>query len=211
MGDQRTDDRRRGRLSRRGVLRLAGGVTGAALFGRHVGGARAAQTAPAAAEGGAITVPPAVTELPTEEVTFRFVDSGDNQAVFFRQFFPAYEAAHPNITVQYDPLPWNDIAQVVPLGVQNGNAHDVFQLPLSVSGAQAVREGWVAPLDDIIPNFAAWKEAFPPGAFVQGINMFDGKAYGLPHNSNRRYTTLLLYNAAYMAEVGYDPASKPLT
>jgi multiple sugar transport system substrate-binding protein len=149
--------------------------------------------------------------LPTEKVTFRWVDSGDQKAVFWKQYFPLYEKAHPNVTVQYDPLPWNEIQKVVPLGVQNGNAHDVFQVPPNIPGAQAVAEGWVAPLDDIIPNFAEWKRAFPPGAFVNGITTFNGKTYTIPLTSNKRYGTLLLYNLDYLQRAGYDPATKPLT
>ncbi len=149
--------------------------------------------------------------LPTDKVNFRWVDSGDQKAVILKQYFELYQRAHPNITVSYDPLPWNEIAKVVPLGVQNGNAHDVFQVPLNVPGAQAISEGWVAPLDDLIPNFQEWKKAFPEGAFVPGITDFNGKSYTLPLTSNQRYGTLTLYNVEIMQQAGYDPGAKPLT
>ena len=149
--------------------------------------------------------------LPTDKVNFRWVDSGDQKAVILKQYFELYQRAHPNITVSYDPLPWNEIAKVVPLGVQNGNAHDVFQVPLNVPGAQAISEGWVAPLDDLIPNFQEWKKAFPKGAFASGITDFNGKTYTIPLTSNQRYSTLILYNTAIMQQAGYDPGAKPLT
>ena len=97
-----------------------------------------------------------------------------------KEFFPKYQQAHPNITVQYDALPWNEIAKVVPLGVQSGSAHDVFQLPLNISTAQAVNEGWLMALDDIIPDFANWKQSFPTGVLLEGITSFGGKTYTLP-------------------------------
>jgi multiple sugar transport system substrate-binding protein len=150
-------------------------------------------------------------KLPTDKVNFRWVDSGDQKAVFFKQYFELYQQAHPNITVGYDALPWNEIAKVVPLGVQSGNAHDVFQVPLNVPGPQAVTEGWVAPLDDLIPNFQEWKKAFPKGAFASGITDFNGKTYTIPLTSNQRYSTLILYNTAIMQQAGYDPGAKPLT
>lgn len=150
-------------------------------------------------------------KLPTAPAKFHWVDSGDQKAVFFRAFFPAYHAAHPNVTVTYDPLPWNEIAKIIPLGIQNGDAPDVYQLPPAVPHAQAIAEGWVAPLDDIIPNFAKWKAAFPPGSFVTGITDFNGKTYTIPLTTNQRYGTLLLYNLDLMQKAGYDPASKPLT
>ena len=207
MSDQRSNDPRLGPISRRDVLRLTGGAGAAAFLG-----GRAARRATAQdAAPGVIEIPTTGAALPTDDVTFRWVDSGDQKAVFMQEFFASYQEAHPNITTQYDPLPWNDIAQVVPLGVQNDNAHDVFQIPLGISGAQAVREGWVAPFDDVVPNFAAWKEAFPVGAFVEGVTVFGGRTYALPLTGNKRYISLLLYNADYMTEAGYDPATTPFT
>ena len=193
------DDKRE--LTRRQVLRLLGGA-GAGVVLLSYGGHRVLAQ---------VSVPDSGAELPTENVTLRWVDSGDQKAVFWREFFAAYEQAHPNITIEYDPLPWTEIAQVVPLGIRNGTAHDVFQLPLSLSGVEAVQEGWVQPLDEHIPNFAEWKAKFPPGVFLPGITDFNGKTYGLPITSAKRYTTLLLYNVDYLQRAGYDPASEPLT
>lgn len=210
MSGLRYDVYRSERISRRAALRQMGGAAAGAVLTARIRSA-SAQDTPQSNESIEFDIPDTGVNLPDTEVTFRWVDSGDNQAVFFRQFFPAYEEKHPNITIQYDPLPWTEIAQIVPLGVRNSNAHDVFQIPLGITGGQAVREGWVAPLNDVIPNFEEWKTAFPPGSFVEGINVFDGKTYALPHNSNQRYSTLLLYNKDLMEQAGYDPAVKPLT
>ncbi len=194
-------------LSRRGAVRLMGGAGAAAWFGAHGVRVAAGQEPPIS-----ITVPDSGASLPTEEVIFRWLESGPGPKIaFWEEFFSVYQEAHPNITVQYEGLPWNEIAQIVPIGVQNGNAPDVFQIPLNIPHAQAVNEGWVAPLDDIIPDFAAWKEAFPPDSFLPGLTVFNGKTYGLPLVSNRQYGTLTLYNRAYMERAGYDPTAQPLT
>jgi len=151
-------------------------------------------------------------KLPTSTVTFRWVHSGPGpKGLFFKAYFEAYHGAHPNITVQLDQLPWPEIGKIVPLGVQNGNAPDVFQIPLNFTGAQAVQAGWVHPLDDIIPNFAQWKAAFPPDSFLNGVHLFNGKTYTFPFISNKTYDTLLLYNVDYLAQAGIDPQAKPLT
>ncbi len=163
------------------------------------------------AVGGGIAVVESGAKLPTDKVTFHWVDSGDQKAVFFKQYFAAYQQRYPNITVQYDPLPWNEIAKVVPLGVQNGNAPDVFQVPLNIPAPQAVQEGWVRPLDDIVPGFAEWKRSFPTGSFVNGITDFGGKTYTIPLTSNQRYDTLVLYSSELMRRADYDPGAKPLT
>ena len=149
--------------------------------------------------------------ITSDPTTFRWVDSGDQKAVFWNAFFEKYMEAHPNVTIQYDALPWNEIAQIVPLGVRNSTAHDVFQRPLAITLAQAVNEGWVAPLDDIIPDFEAWKAGFPSGVFVEGITGFNGKTYSFPATSNKRYGTHLLYNVDYLEEAGVDPSAGPLS
>jgi len=192
------------------TTKIAAPPTRVPLGGTAAAGGTPASTA-ASGPVGAITIPQSAVPLPTDKVSFRWIDSGDLKALFYKKYFAAYQQAHPNITIQYDPLPWSEIQKVVPLGVQNGNAHDVFQLPLNVPAGQAVSEGWVAPLDDIIPNFAKWKTRFPFGAFIEGVHVFNGKIYTFPLTSSKRYGTLLLYNTAYLQQAGYDPASKPFT
>ncbi len=155
------------------------------------------------------TVQPPINTIP-KGATFRWIDSGDQKAVFYKKFFADY-AADRGIEVIYDALPWNEISQVVPLGVRNNTAHDVFALPLNSNPADAVEQGWVQPFDAFIPDIEKWKAGFPDGAFLPGINTFDGKTYGLPFTSNKRYTTQVLYNRAYLADAGYDPEAKPLT
>ncbi|MEM8586615.1 MAG: extracellular solute-binding protein [Pseudomonadota bacterium] len=183
-------------VSRRGFMQ--GAAAGAAALALSPGLAKAQ-----------ISVPPAISAIPSG-ATFRWIDSGDQKAVFFRQFFDAYSRDR-GIEVVYDALPWNEIAQVVPLGVRNETAHDVFVLPENVSAADAVAQGWVQPFDDFIPDFETWKAGFPAGAFLPGINEFDGRTYGLPFTSNKRYSSHLLYNRAYMEDAGFDPEASPLT
>ena len=190
-------------LSRRDFLKTASlGSLGAIL---------AAQGLPLAAQDALINIVSSGADITSDPVTFRWVDSGDQKAVFWNAYFEAYMEAHPNVNIQYDALPWNEIAQVVPLGVRNGTAHDVFQIPLAVSLAQAVNEGWVAALDDIVPDFEGWKASFPGGVFVEGITGFNGKTYAFPATSNKRYGTHLLYNVDYLEEAGVDPQAGPLS
>jgi multiple sugar transport system substrate-binding protein len=218
-------------LSRRDALRLAAGAGAAALLAACGGGgasttssattaATGATNAPTTSGASGSTPPPSAAEfvipasgakLPTDKVNFHWVDSGDVKAFFWNAYFPAYQKAHANIAVQYDALPWTEINKLVPLGVQNGNAPDVFQIPQGLTGGQVVQQGWVLPLDDLIPDFANWKTNFPPGSFVEGLTTFKGKTYTLPFTTNKRYATLLLYNADYLKQAGVDPQAKPMT
>ncbi|GLQ56393.1 hypothetical protein GCM10010862_36520 [Devosia nitrariae] len=141
---------------------------------------------------------------------FRWIDSGDQKAVFFREFFAQY-AQERGIEVVYDGLPWNEINQVLPLGIRNNTAQDAFCLPLNMPPAYAVNEGWVQPLDDLIPDIESWKAGFPDGAFLDGLNVFDGKTYGLPYTSARVTSAHVLYNRQYLNDAGFDPEETPLT
>lgn len=158
-----------------------------------------------------VHLPNTGAKLPTGPVTFRWIDAGLNNRNFFPKFFPVYHQAHPNITVQYDNVTDADLQRITAAGLQNGNLQDVFRLEINVPVAQLVKEGSVAPLDDIIPNFAAWKQAFPTNSFLDGINVFGGKTYSWPHVSSKYFGSITLYNLAYLQQAGYDPAAKPLT
>jgi multiple sugar transport system substrate-binding protein len=198
-------------LSRRKAVQLTAGAGAAALLGTP---ALAQEGTPGASPSAApieIVVPEPVVELPTDEVTFQWMDTGDSKAEFFRAFFPKYTEAHPNITIDYQPLPETELQKLVSIGVQSGNAPDIFQTPPGVTSAQMVAEGWIRALDDVIPDFEAWKAHYPPGVLVEGVTMFNGKTYAFPYLSNRQYSTLCLYDRAAMEATGYDPAEKPLT
>lgn len=150
-------------------------------------------------------------KLPTTDVTLTWMDSGDQKAVFFDAFFPAYTKKYPNIKVNYTGTNWNTIQQTVLLGMENGSAPDVFQLPPSVTGPQAVQNNWVGAFDDLIPNWAAVKKRYPVGSFANGITDFGGKTYGMPVTGNIRIGNLMLYDTQYMKAAGYEPSKEPLT
>lgn len=200
-------------LSRRRLLgRTAGGAAALSLAGSRLPrDARAQGPATPAADPMQIVLPETGITLPSDDLTFRWVDSGDSKALFFNAYFSAFTQAHPNITFDYLGLPWTEIAQVVPLGVRNGNAPDVFQVPQEIPVAEAVREGWVRPIDDLIPNFEAWQAGFPPVSFVEGVNVFDGRVYTFPRSTSRRAGIVNYFNRPYLEAAGYDPAATPLT
>jgi len=162
--------------------------------------------------GTAIIIPNSGAKIPTDKLTFHWIHSGPGpKGLFFKPYFASYSQAHANVSVQLEELPWPEINKLVPLGVQNGNAPDVFQLPQNFTPGQAIGQGWLRPLDDIIPDFAQWKAAFPPGSFVDGVHVFKGKTYSFPFISNKSYANLLLYNVDYLKQAGIDPQAKPMT
>jgi multiple sugar transport system substrate-binding protein len=152
----------------------------------------------------AFDVPDPAPGFPKGPVELRWVDSGDQKAVFFRAFFAAFQQKFSNVHVTYDGTNWNTIQQELTLGLRNGTAPDAFQLPLTITTAQAVQQGWIAALDDFVPNWSQVKKAFPTGTFAPGVTDFGGKTYAYPFTSNQRLNNGLLYNSDYLAKAGYD-------
>ncbi|MHB8645442.1 MAG: ABC transporter substrate-binding protein [Thermomicrobiales bacterium] len=220
-----------GGTSRRDMLRFAAGATGAALLAACGGSGATSTPAAGQATSGAgaptvsasgsapaaptapvtIVIPMTGANLPTDKITYHWMDSANEKKVYLNRFLPAYQQAHPNITFDYLGLPYTEMAKALPAAIQNGNAPDVFEVPPPLTAAQVVQQGWVQPLDDVIPNFAQWRAAFPPGIFFEGINTFQGKTYTFPFTSTKQNNALLLYNVAYMRDAGIDPQKKPLT
>ncbi|WP_084678585.1 ABC transporter substrate-binding protein [Actinopolymorpha alba] len=199
-----------GRLSRRRVLGLLGagcaGLATAACVDTSDTGQEGA--APSPSKGGSaasrIRIPDAKVDLPTGKVELRWMDSGDMKARFFEAFFAEYEKKRPNISVRYDGTNWNQITQVVTLGVRNGTAPDVFQLPGQITMGMAVSNDWIGAYDDIIPDFAAVKARYPAGAFAAGVTDFGGKTYALPLTGQARINNLLLFNQDLVKDLDVD-------
>ncbi len=184
------------------------------------GGTAGATSAPAmptvvprsSAAAGSLRLPDSGIRIPTDKIMLRMTDNATNKAPFFNAVFAAYQQKYPNVTIAHDSLPGAELGKVIPLGIQNENAPDLFSLPPNgIPGPQAVRQGWVRPLDDIMPNLAAVKAAYPPGSFFEGTNVFGGKTYTIPTDGNQGYDTYLFYNTDYMKRADVDPQTKPLT
>jgi len=199
-------------------IAVAGGAGGVATRTAATGGTAPAIASPATGGGAAggsaasfITLPPPVAKLPTGPTTLRWLGTAGERKLFVDALVPAYHQSRQNITIEYTGLPFTEIAKILPAGIQNGDAPDLFELPSGVTGAQAVKQGWVGPLDDLIPDFAKWKAAFPGGSFVEGSNVFGGKTYSFPFESTLKNNALLLYNVDYLKQAGADPQAKALT
>ncbi len=194
------DRSRRQRLSRRAALGLLGGA-GAALAGCRI------QTAPPETSGNApaLELPESKATLPTEDVTFRWLDGGGNRQLFLDPLFAAYGAKHANIKVQYDATNMDTVNETIPLGVRNGTAPDVFGIGNKIEHRTAIEDGWCQPIEGLVPDFEAWKAAFPEDAFVPNVHVFDGKVYSFPLNGSGEITEMLIYSTELLDKAGLDP------
>lgn len=201
-------------ISRRHLLGLTSGLgLAAALTGCQVQTKSDPEpNTGASADAGKIKFQDPKAELPTKEVTYRAMMSGGIKAPFFEAVWKAFEQAHDNVTMQLDATNWKRINEVIPLGIRNKTAPDMFQMPNNVPVQVAVNEGWLAPLDDIIPDFDEWKGQFPDTAFIPGVHVFNDKTYSWTFTSSRsQYGHLLYFDSALMAAADHDPVQDRMT
>ena len=204
-------------FSRRGVLGLIGAAGAALATGCQVdtgtgsGSGGGAGGKPKGSDPTAIEFPDLPGKLPTGDATFRWVDSGDLKSVWEQSVLDAFTAKHASIKTQYDGNGWDNVNQVVSLGVRNKSAPDVFALPQDVPPQVAVNEGWVRPIDDLIPDFHTWRSRFGADALVPGVSIFNDRLYSWPISSNRRLERMAIYDTAVMRSAGYDDPGKQIT
>lgn len=206
---------RQGLVSRRQLLGVAGtAAVTAALAGCSVvtSAPKSSSTSTKSGKIPEIVFPRSNVNLPKNPTTFSWMDSGGLKTLFEQPMFSAYEKVYPTVKISYDDTSWTVIDETVPVGVRNGSAPDVFQMPDDVPPQIAVNEGWVAPLDDVIPNFQQWKSRYPATAFIPGVHVFNGKTYGWTFTSSRsQYGELLVYDVEYLKRAGYDPSQARMT
>lgn len=190
-------------ISRRSALGLLAAGGAAALAGCSVNTGSGPDQAGGGGDLTDVVFPDFPTELTDQEATLRWVDTGARKSAFVGAVLEAFTEKHPNIKTNYDPGGWQIINKVVPLGIRNGNAPDVFSGPQGVPAATMINEGWVRPIDDIIPDFDKWKAAFPDTTFIPGIDTFDGKLYTWPLTASNTVQTCV-YDSVNLAEAGYE-------
>lgn len=107
-----------------------------------------------------------------------------------------------NYTV-YNP---NDQGKALQLAYSSHQMPDVFSLAgVSVPPSQLLQQGWFAPIADSEPI----KKAYPTGALIEGLHIFDGKLYSFPIFGFRQYTTLPWFNKDLARKAGVDPSNPP--
>lgn len=96
---------------------------------------------------------------------------------------PAFEAAHPGITVQYVDVPYDSLLQKLTTSAAGGELPDLVRADLGWV-PQFADLGVLVPLSDVMPDFQQLADATYPG--VLATNLFKGKYYGLPLDTNTR-------------------------
>lgn len=112
------------------------------------------------------------------------------------QVIPAFEAAHPGITVESLNVPYDQFRRKLLTAIAGGTAPDLIRADI-IWVPEFAYMGALAPLDEVMPDFADYSEAVFPGPL--STNFLNGHYYGLPLDTNTR---VLVYNEGMLAEAG---------
>lgn len=181
----------RNALSRRQFLHLTAAASGAVLLAACVPAVQ-----PAAPEAGGAA--------PAEKLTLsHWQHHSESRAATVEQFKAAFEAEHPNVTIDFQSIPWAEywgkLATAIAAG--KGSAPDTFQIPMGLL-EEYILGGSLAPIDEAALTASEIEANYLPWTVQRGKR--DGQYYGLPLDVQ----TLLIYrNNALYEEAGLDPTA----
>jgi putative chitobiose transport system substrate-binding protein len=122
---------------------------------------------------------------------------------YFLPLFAEYEAANPDVKIQWDDLPYPGYNTKLMTGFLAGKAPDVINLS-SESVLVYADEGRFWSLDELLPQEVF--DTYVPSLMEEG-GTFNGKPYALPWYAS---TIVTFANAALLREAGLPADAPPL-
>ena len=136
---------------------------------------------------------------PTSPVTLHYVGAA-YPAKALKPVFAAFEKAHPNIKIQYQEVPQDQLNNVLTNRIK-GSDIDVFDVDMPRVAAYNAR-GWLTDLTPAFGNLAGKIDKASLDA-----STVDGKLVGMPLQTSEQ---LLYYNKKYLKKAGVaDPSADP--
>jgi multiple sugar transport system substrate-binding protein len=116
------------------------------------------------------------------------------------QIIPAFNKLYPNVTVNAQALPYDDLRQKLLTAVAGGEVPDLVRADI-IWVPEFADMGALAALDQVMPDFATYKAAVYAGPLQ--TNFYKGHYYGLPLDTNTR---VQFYNQNVMQQAGISSA-----
>ncbi|MEV6629674.1 ABC transporter substrate-binding protein [Actinoplanes sp. NPDC051470] len=188
-------------LTRRGLLGLGVGASGAVLLG-----ACGDDGPNPVVNGGGSDAQPAATTYSGPNVTLTFWNGftgGDGPVM--KSLVDKFNAANPNIKVTMNVYEWADYYQKVPAAVSTGNGPDLGIMHVEQVATNAAR-GVVLPLDDVAASLQLKEEDFSPPVWRAGV--YNSKRYAIPLDVHPQG---MFYNKKVLRTAGLDPEKPPTT
>lgn len=166
----------------------------------------AASPAPTTAPSAAAPVPSAVAPSPSPEITGTvtfwngYAADGEEIKTFTDVVLPAFAAQYPNVTVEHQEIPYDDLRQKLVTGLAGGTLPDVLRADI-IWVPEFADQGVLLALDEEMPDFADLTATMYPGPV--STNKWGDHHYGLPLDTNTR---VLFYNTGMFEEAGVTAA-----
>ncbi|NYE18200.1 extracellular solute-binding protein [Microbacterium immunditiarum] len=157
------------------ITRAAAAAAVGSVLAIAIGGCSAAGGVPQGTEDDPITI--------TFWGSYGNGGNSAQQEVLDKTLIPSFEESHPGVEVKYVDVPYDDLLQKLTTSAAGDELPDLVRADL----------GWVprfadlgvlVPLSDVMDDFDELADATYPG--VLATNLFDGKYYGLPLDTNTR-------------------------
>lgn len=142
----------------------------------------------------------------TKPVTITFwgaYGNGGNstqQDALNKTLIPAFEKANPGITVKYTDIAYDSLLQKLTTSAAGGQLPDLVRADLGWV-PQFAQNGVLVPLSDSMSDFKSLASKDYPGSVA--TNLYQGKYYGLPLDTNTR---VLITDEAALAKAGVSQA-----
>lgn len=179
-------------LTRRQMLR---GVAGAGVAASAFGGPSAA---------------PKRTLAQGEPVTVRFagwIGMEESTAAQFEHMVGLFMDQHPNVTIEYEGIAWENTRQQLLLQASAGNPPDIAQVAAPWIG-QFAYSGAIVPLDDLATDLTDGYVGGVVDSFTFPGPGGESHLWGLPWVAVHATS---FYNTVLMERAGLDPSEVPTT
>lgn len=146
-------------------------------------------------------VGPSTLVEPTEPITITYAGAAYD-ANQIKPVIEAFEAAHPNITVKYEAVPFSDFNSVLAARLTNtSKGIDVFDVDMPRTNAYAAR-GWLA---DLTETFSGLGESVDPGSLEAAT--VEDRVVAMPFQTS---TNIMYYNKTLLEAAGVQaPSASP--
>ena len=186
-------------LTRRGLLGLGVGASGAVLLG-----ACGDDGPNPVVGGGGENAQPASTAYTGPNVALTFWNGftgGDGPVM--KSLVDKFNTANPNIKVTMNVYEWADYYQKVPAAVSTGNGPDLGIMHVDQVATNAAR-GVVLPLDDLAKSLQLTEGDFSPPVWQAGV--YNAKRYAIPLDV---HPLGMFWNKKVLESAGLDPEKPP--
>jgi multiple sugar transport system substrate-binding protein len=162
--------------------------------------------APAASQPAATAEGPSPSPEISGTITFwnGYAADGEEIKTFTDVVLPAFNALYPNVTVEHQEIPYDDLRQKLVTGLAGGTLPDVLRADI-IWVPEFADQGVLLALDEEMPDFADLTATMYPGPV--STNKWGDHYYGLPLDTNTR---VLFYNTGMLESAGVTAPPKTI-